>query len=38
MEDDVFHYFFECCNYTNLRYTLRNENISITNLSVLTRR
>ena len=34
-EETVFHYFFECCNYTNLRNTFLNETLSIANLSVL---
>ena len=33
--ETVSHYFFECCNYTNLRNTLLNETLYITNLSVL---
>ena len=34
-EETVFHYFFECCNYTNLKNTFLNETLSIANLSVL---
>ena len=34
-EEIVFHYFFECCRYTNLRNTLLNDTLSFTNISVL---